>query len=92
MEIIKVPKLTNVERETILNYNCEDKVWSIDTLVMKHYNKAKKQGWTQTKEYRYTDGTVCGGCFEAPSHAVTFRSAKKKKMSDKQMKNLSNEE
>ena len=51
-------------------------------------NKAKKQGWTQTAEYVYEDGMVCGGAFEAPQRAITIRNAEKKQMTEKQMGNL----
>ena len=85
-------KLTLEERETILTYDSVDKVWYMDTTVSKHTNKAKKQGWTQTAEYVYEDGTVCGGAFEAPARAITIRSAEKKQMSEKQMGNLSGDE
>ena len=74
-------KLTNAERETILSYDCEDRTWHMDTTIMKDYNKAIKQGWKQTMEYRYKDGDICGGRFEAPYRAVTIRNIEKRKMS-----------
>lgn len=89
METIKVTtRLTAEERETVLVYDSVDKIWRMDTTVSKHLNKAKKQGWNQTVEYIYEDGTVCGGAFEAPARAITIRSAEKKQMSEKQMNNL----
>lgn len=89
MKIIHIGcRLSNAERETILNYDCEYKKWYMCTMVMKHFNKAKKQGWVQTAEYRYDDETICGGCFEAPSRAITIRSTEKKQMSEKQLQNL----
>lgn len=89
METIKInSKLTQDERETILVYNGEDKVWHMDTTIPKHANKAKKQSWTQLTEYVYKDGTECGGVFQAPAYAITIRSAEKKQMSDKQKNNL----
>ena len=81
-------KLTLEERETILTYDSVDKMWYMDTTVPKHANKAKKQGWTQTAEYVYEDGAVCGGAFEASARAITIRNAEKKQMSEKQMGNL----
>ena len=82
-------KLTIEERETVLTYDSVDKVWYADTTVPKHVNKAKKQGWTQTAEYVYEDGAVCGGAFVVPEKAITFRNPNKKRvMSEKQMKNL----
>lgn len=89
MKIIKINnRLSLEERETILTYDSIDKMWHMDTTLPKHVNKAKKQGWTQTAEYVYEDGTICGGVFEAPARAITIRNAEKKQMSEKQMSNL----
>jgi hypothetical protein len=89
MEKIKITtRLSTEERETILVYDNVDKVWRMDSTVPKHFNKARKQGWTQTAEFAYEDGTVCGGAFEAPARAITIRNAEKKQMSEKQMGNL----
>jgi hypothetical protein len=90
MEIIKVTtRFSSEERETVLVYDNIEKVWHMDSTMPKHFNKAKKQGWTQTAEFIYEDGTVCGGVFEAPARAITIRSTKKKQMSEKQLGNLS---
>ena len=89
METIKVTtRLSAEERETVLVYDNIDKVWRMDSTVPKHFNKAKKQGWTQISEFVYEDGQVCGGAFEAPARAITIRSTEKKQMSEKQMGNL----
>lgn len=89
METIKLTtRLSAEERETVLVYDNIDKVWRMDTTIPKHANKAKKQGWTQTVEFVYDDGTPCGGAFIAPARAITIRSAEKKQMSENQMKNL----
>lgn len=89
METIRInSRLTLEERETILVYNSAEKTWYVDTVVPKHMNKFKKQGWTQTAEYVYEDGTVCGGAFEGSERAITIRNAEKKQMTEKQMKNL----
>lgn len=82
-------RLSTEERETVLVYDNVDKVWHMDTTVPKHINKAKKQGWKQTVEYVYEDGSVCGGIFEAPAKAITIRDPNKKRvMSELQMQNL----
>ena len=82
-------RLTLEERETVVVYSSVDKMWHMDTTVPKHCNKAIKQGWKQTAEYVYDDGSVCGGAFEASAKAITFRKPNKKRvMSDEQMKNL----
>lgn len=90
MKIIRINSpLINAERETLLVYDNESKMWHMDSTITKHCNKVKKQGWTQTAEYVYGDGTVCGGVFEASDKAITFRDPNKKRvMSDKQMNNL----
>ncbi len=94
METIKITgKLTNEERETVLVYDNVDKKWRADTVLPKHANKFKKQGWTQISEYVYEDGTVCGGIFEGSGKAITIRNPNKKRtMSDKQMQNLHGDE
>ena len=89
MEVIKVnTRLSTEERETVLVYDNVDKKWLMDSTVPKHFNKAKKQGWKQTAEFVYEDGTVCGGAFEAPARAITIRNTEKKQMSEAQMGNL----
>lgn len=90
METIKVTtRLSTEERETVLVYDNVSKVWTMDTTLPKHCNKAKKQGWTQTAEFVYDDGSVCGGVFVVPEKAVSFRNPKiKRVMSEKQMMNL----
>lgn len=90
METIKVNgKLINEERETVIVYDNINKKWYADTTLSKHVNKFKKQGWTQTAEYVYEDGLVCGGAFEGTEKSITIRNPNKKRvMSDEQMKNL----
>lgn len=93
METIKVnSRLSAEERETVLVYDNVDKVWRMDSTVPKHFNKAKKQQWTQTAEFVYEDGSICGGAFEAPARAITIRSTEKKQMSEKQLSNLPDNE
>ena len=90
METIKInTRLSTEEKETILVYDNVDKKWYVDTTLTKHVNKFKKQGWIQTAEYVYEDGSVCGGVFEGSEKAITIRNPNKKRvMSEKQMKNL----
>lgn len=93
MEVIKVnAKLTNEERETILNYDSITKEWIMDSTVPKHFRKAVKQRWVPIRQYVYDDDTVCGMVLKAPERAVTIRNVEKKNMSDKQLKNLSDED
>lgn len=89
MKTVKIAgRLTNEERETVIVYDNINKKWYVDTTLSKHANKFKKQGWEQTSEFIYEDGTVCGGTFEGSERAITIRSADKKQMSEKQMSNL----
>lgn len=93
METIKVNcRLSAEERETVLVYDNIKKVWCMDSTVPKHFNKALKQQWTQTAEFVYEDGSICGGAFEAPARAITIRNAEKKQMSEKQLGNLHDNE
>lgn len=89
METIKViTRLSTDEKESVLVYDYADNVWYAETVISKHLNKWKKQGWKQTVEYVYDDGSVCGGAFIVPERAVSFRNAEKKQMTEKQMGNL----
>jgi hypothetical protein len=94
METIKMcgSRLTNEERETLLDYDNIEKVWIMDSTVPKHFRKAIKQGWTPIKQYVYEDGTVFGMILTAPERAVTIRNVDKKKLSEKQLKILNTEE
>lgn len=93
MDTVKINgKLTNEERETFIVYDNIDKQWHADTTLSKHVSKFKKQGWTQTAEYVYEDGSVCGGAFTVPARAITIRNAEKKQMSEKQLGNLLGDE
>lgn len=90
METINVTSRLSVEeRETVIVYDNIDKKWRVDTTLPKHMNRFKKQGWTQTAEYVYEDGSVCGGVFEASDKGITIRNPNKKRvMSELQMGNL----
>ena len=93
LETIKINgRLIAEERETLLNYDSINKEWIMDSTVPKHFRKAVKQGWTPIRQYVYDDDTVCGMVLKAPERAVTIRNTEKKKMSEKQMKNLSDED
>lgn len=90
LKIIKVNnKLTAEEKEVVLNYDYISEEWIMDATIPKYFRKALRQGWIPIKKYVYDDGTVCGMVLKAPKWAVTIRNIEKKKMSEKQMKNLS---
>ena len=89
MKIIKLKsRLSTDEKETCLNYDYIDKKWVMYSFISTDYNKALQQGWTPIVKYEYDDKTTAGYELEAPSYAITIRSVEKKKMSEKQMKNL----
>ena len=93
LEIIRINnKLIAEEKEVVLNYDYINKEWIMDATIPKYFRKALKQGWTPIKKYIYDDGTVCGMILKAPERAVTIRNVEKKKMSEKQMNNLSDDE
>lgn len=81
-------KLSTDEREVLLSYDAETKVWTMDSTVPKWFRKALKQGWTPIRQYVYEDGTVCGMVLTAPERSVTIRNIAKKQMSEAQMENL----
>lgn len=94
METIKLygNRLTNEERETLLNYDSVERTWVMDSFVPKHFRKALKQGWSPIKQYVYEDDTVCGMTLTAPERAVTIRNVDKKQLSSKQLDNLNIDE
>lgn len=93
LEIVRINnKLIAEEKEVVLNYDYINKEWIMDATIPKYFRKALKQGWTPIKKYVYDDGTVCGMILKAPERAVTIRNVEKKKMSEKQMNNLSDDE
>jgi hypothetical protein len=94
METVKMcgNKLTNEERETLLNYDSVEKLWIMDSFVPKHFRKALKQGWAPLRQYVYEDGTVFGMTLTAPERAITIRNVDKKQLSEKQLKALNTED
>jgi hypothetical protein len=93
IEVIKIyTRFTLEEKETVLNYNCADKMWEMYSIVPKHFNKALKQGWTPKVRYEYDDGSIAGYVLTAPARAVTIRNVNPKQMSEKQLRNLSQDD
>lgn len=89
---LNTDRLTNEERETHLNYDPIEKIWTMTSSVPKHFRKALKQGWIPVRQYVYEDDTVCEMVLTAPERAVTIRSTEKKKLSDKQLAALNTDE
>lgn len=93
METIKIAsRLSTDEREVLLSYDAESKMWTMDSTVPKYFRKALKQGWAPIRQYVYDDGTVCGMVLTAPERSVTIRNTAKKQMSEAQMGNLFDED
>ena len=93
LEIIKVNNQSTAEqKEVVLNHDYISKEWTMAATIPKYFRKGLKQGWIPIKKYVYDDGTVCGMVLRAPERAVTIRNVEKKKMSEKQRKNLSEED
>ena len=93
IQVIKIyTHFTLEEKETVLNYNCADKIWEMYSIVSKHYNTALKQGWMPKVRYEYEDGSVAGYILTAPARAITIRNVNPKQMSEKQLKNLSQDD
>lgn len=89
--------LSKFERETTINIVFEnesdtvkDRKVIIDTTVLSDYNALKSRGWKQTDEYRYENGTVCGGAFEGSIRDITFRRVGGKKLTEDRRKALAN--
>ena len=94
METIKITgiRLSNEEREAHLYLDPIERVWTLESYIPKYFRKAIKQGWTPIREYVYEDGTVCGMVLTAPERSVTIRNVDKKKLSEKQLGNLNDDE
>ena len=88
MKVIKLTtRLTTEERETLLSYDNVEKVWRMDSMIPRHFNKALKQGWTPIVKYEFEDGTAAGYMLEASERAVTIRNIQPKQLSEKQLNN-----
>jgi len=56
-------KLTQFERELVINYCEYDKVWVAETSIPKFWRRFEKKGWICTRTQYYADGTVCSKTF-----------------------------
>lgn len=86
MNVVKLTtKLTDQERETHLYFDYIDKMWTMDSTIRAHFNKALKQKWKPITKYVYEDGTVAGYKLQAPERSITIRNIDKKQISEKQL-------
>ena len=89
MQYKHIAKLSIEERETHYWIDAaNDDTVVMETTILKDFNKAKKQGWTQTAQYLYEDDSVAGGCFKAPRRCLSIRNTTKREMSEEQKDNL----
>jgi hypothetical protein len=88
IQILKT-RLSTDEKEThyLINANNDDVV-IMETTIMKDFNRAKKQGWNLVELYKYEDGDIAGGVFEAPRRCLSIRNTKEKELSERQLENL----
>lgn len=56
-------KLSQFEREIVLNYCEYDKIWYAETSIPKFWRRLEKKGWICTGTQYYPDGTVCSKTF-----------------------------
>lgn len=87
MQVIKTQiKYSKEERETHLWYDPERKLWTMESNISKHFNKAVKQGWNIEKKFIDDDGIVSSMLLTAPERGIGIRSPEKRQvdMSDEQ--------
>lgn len=72
------------ERETHLWYNPETKMWTMESNISKHFNKAVKCGWTVETKLVNEDDTPVSMILTAAERAITIKTPVKRMVSDKQ--------
>lgn len=77
-------KLTKEERETIIAFCEADDSYHIDTSIQVHIRKFDKLGYECINEQKYEDGTIMAKVYKAPKFAISFRSPKRRTMTDEQ--------
>ena len=79
MKIVLIDSLTREERETLFNHDEISDKWTCETSERVWNTKLQKAGWTLTEEGRNTKGQWVYSVYEAPSFALSVRSAIKVK-------------
>ena len=77
-------KLTREDRETIIIFCEADNSYHIDTSIQMHIRKFDKLGYECISEQTYKDGTIMAKVYKVPKFAISFRSPKRKTLSDEQ--------
>lgn len=70
------------ERETHIWYDPETKLWTMESNIPRHFNKAMRVGWSPTRECHYEDGALAAVTLTAPERGLTIKSPKKREFSD----------
>lgn len=83
-----IQRLTKDERETILSYNEADGYWTIYSAVQSHIRKFDKLNYPITDIDYYPDGEVAGKFYQVPKNAISFKSPKKRNISEEQKQAL----
>lgn len=66
-------KLLREERETHYYTDDMSNEWLCDTSIQKDIRRLRKQGWIQTSETLYDDGTIMSASFRAPRNCLSPR-------------------
>lgn len=70
------------ERETHICFDPDTKLWTMDSTIPRHFNKAIKVGWKPVREYHYEDGQIAAMVLAAPERGLTIKSPKKRELTD----------
>ena len=82
-------KLSRGERECILLYNDEERVWYADSSIPKFWRRLEKKGWTLVSTQYYADGTVCSKSFKGSAKGVSITDPfKKREMTEEQKQKI----
>ena len=84
----QVQRLTKEERETACVYNEADGYWTIYSAVQSHIRKFDKLNYPVTDIDYYPDGEIAGKFYQVPKNAISFKSPKKRHISEEQKQAL----
>ena len=85
-------KLSQCEREIVINYCEYDKVWYAETSIPKFWRRLEKKGWICTGTQYYADGTVCSKSFTSGnSKGITITDPNKVRVMSEEAKALASE-
>lgn len=79
MKIVSIDSFCKEERETLFNHDEIDDKWTCETSERVWNTKLQRAGWTLIEEGRNGKGQWVYSVYEAPSYALSVRSAVKAK-------------